>query len=210
MDLTAKDPNAVTVAIDATDVIALTAPREQNDATTALQIRQPTSDSRPPHNKQHSRLSANKTANDKTEMPAQIAGQDGQIVVDLQIATASPQLMISATELTINCPLISNRPPFPKIKQPTTIRPTAPRTNNVHADVAAAAKYTPKDLTATRQRRHCTPAAEYALSPAARHSKALPQTDNEPAHKPEPTHSPSRNLPDAPAHAPPDDDSTTA
>ncbi|MFM7866781.1 MAG: hypothetical protein ACKPHU_21435 [Planctomycetaceae bacterium] len=101
----AKDPNAVTVAIDATaatDVIALTAPREQNDATTALQIRQPSSDSRPPHNKQHSRLSAHKTANDKTEMPAQIAGQDGQIVADLQIATASPQLMISATELTIN------------------------------------------------------------------------------------------------------------
>jgi len=105
MDLTAKDPNAVTVAIDATaatDVIALTAPREQNDATTAPQIRQPTPDSRPPHSKQHSRLSTHKTANDKTEMPAQIAGQDGQIVADLQIATASPQLMISATELTIN------------------------------------------------------------------------------------------------------------
>ncbi|MFM8728583.1 MAG: hypothetical protein ACKON9_26090, partial [Planctomycetaceae bacterium] len=55
-----------------------------------------------PHNKQHNRLAAHKTANDKTEMPAQIAGQDGQIVADLQIATASPQLMISATELTIN------------------------------------------------------------------------------------------------------------
>jgi len=193
MDPNAKDPNAVTVAIDAiaaTDVIALTAPHEQNDATTAPQISQPNSDSHPPHTSQDSKLAAYKAANDKSEMQGKIAGQDGQIVADLPVTTASPQLMISATELMINCPQIGNHPPFPKMKRPTTIRPTVPRTNNVHADVADAAKSTPKDLIATHQRRHCTPAAAYALSPVARHSKALPQADNEPAHKPEPAYSP--------------------
>lgn len=119
---------------------------------------------------------------------------------------ASSPMRTSATALTTSCRQISRHPP------PQTIRQTARNLQGPHLirlarDVDDAGD---KSVTAPCPLLRCTPAATHAHWPAAIHSAAHAQADNERARKPAPTPSPLPHPRAAPARPEPADDSTRA